>query len=158
MLTLMAWAFYSYIACQVFADTSKNVDESKSPRSFFCVICPKTAKGLNGLMKWTKKTGVRTRKKTELCPRERNGLKKIVKKTAHNGTSFKNFPYLCRRNPLSGCWRQTRKHQAPSVSKSGKFACIQDRSRKAFLLMDDYTRVRFPSHGERPSVYQHPQV
>ena len=31
---------------------------------FLCVICPKTAKGLNGLMKWTKKTGVRTRKMT----------------------------------------------------------------------------------------------
>ena len=31
---------------------------------FFVLFCPKTAKGLNGLMKWTKKTGVRTRKMT----------------------------------------------------------------------------------------------
>ena len=31
---------------------------------FLCYFAQKLQKGLNGLMKWTKKTGVRTRKKT----------------------------------------------------------------------------------------------
>ena len=70
------------------------------------------------------KNGCSNQKKDLTLPARKKRLKKILKKTAHNETSFKNFPYLCRRDPLSGCWRQTRKHQAPSVSKSGKFACI----------------------------------